>query len=153
MGPLNDALASHATVGLDTPVFIYYFEDAATYANLAEEAFQQIISGSMRGVTSVVTLTEALTRPIRLSRRDLADVYVSVLRLMPNLSTLPITTRTAEMAAHLRATYRLRTPDALQVAASLGAGATAFITNDRRLRQVRELEVIVLDDLLPAAAS
>ncbi|WP_404987325.1 type II toxin-antitoxin system VapC family toxin [Candidatus Hadarchaeum sp.] len=53
----------------------------------------------------------------------------------------------AERAADLRARYGLRTPDALQVATALHAGATAFLTNDARLKAVRELEVVLLDEL------
>jgi predicted nucleic acid-binding protein len=41
----------------------------------------------------------------------------------------------------------LRTPDALQIAACLAHGAEAFVTNDRRLRRVTEIEVKVLEDL------
>jgi predicted nucleic acid-binding protein len=34
------------------------------------------------------------------------------------------------------------------VAAALEAGATAFVTNDRRLKQVQDLKVLVLEDYL-----
>jgi predicted nucleic acid-binding protein len=41
----------------------------------------------------------------------------------------------------------LRTPDAFQIAAALGAGCEAFLTNDLALSQVAELRVLVLDKL------
>jgi hypothetical protein len=34
------------------------------------------------------------------------------------------------------------------MAACIVAGATAFVTNDRRLRRVTELDTIILDDFL-----
>jgi len=40
-------------------------------------------------------------------------------------------------------------PDALQIAAALEAGATAFVTNDQRLGKVKELDVLQLDDYVP----
>jgi predicted nucleic acid-binding protein len=40
--------------------------------------------------------------------------------------------------------------DAVHLASARAAGATAFITNDRRLRGSAKLEVIYLDDLEPA---
>jgi predicted nucleic acid-binding protein len=55
----------------------------------------------------------------------------------------------ARRAAQLRAEYSLRPADALHVATSLVAGATAWITNDRGLRRLSSLiAVIVLDDIL-----
>jgi predicted nucleic acid-binding protein len=44
----------------------------------------------------------------------------------------------------------LRTPDALQNAACLENGAMAFVTNDRRLPRVTELDVILLDEVVVA---
>ncbi len=50
----------------------------------------------------------------------------------------------------MRAVHNLRVPDAIQVATALLGGATALITNDKRLRVPAELTRIVLDDLLVA---
>lgn len=104
--------------------------------------------GSSHGVTSVVTLTEAATSPYRNGRPDLADAFRDLLTSLPPLTVAPIDLETSLLAANLRATYSLRTPDALQIAACLQHGATAFVTNDRRLLRVSDLQVIVLDDLL-----
>jgi predicted nucleic acid-binding protein len=56
--------------------------------------------------------------------------------------------RIADMGAHLRAEYNLRTPDAIQAATCLSYGATGFISNDAGFRRVAGLDVMVLDDLL-----
>jgi predicted nucleic acid-binding protein len=53
----------------------------------------------------------------------------------------------AERAAELRARYRIKLPDAIQLAAAISEGWEAFLTNDRRLAQVVEIRVLVLDDL------
>jgi predicted nucleic acid-binding protein len=37
--------------------------------------------------------------------------------------------------------------DALQIAVALEAGCEAFLTNDRTLKRVTELRVLVLDEL------
>ena len=44
----------------------------------------------------------------------------------------------------------MRPPDALQVAASLRSNAEAFITNDRRLKKIKEIEIIVMEEALTA---
>lgn len=53
----------------------------------------------------------------------------------------------AEEAARLRATYAFRTPDAVQLAAAIDAGAAAFLTNDARLAAVTDLQVVILDQV------
>jgi predicted nucleic acid-binding protein len=52
----------------------------------------------------------------------------------------------ARKAIDLRATYAIHVPDALQIAAALESGATLFVTNDRRLTKVREIEFLLFDD-------
>jgi predicted nucleic acid-binding protein len=62
-----------------------------------------------------------------------------------------INAEVAIKAASLRAKYKehnLRTPDALQLAMALEANCPAFVTNDKRLSIVQELDVIVLDNFL-----
>jgi predicted nucleic acid-binding protein len=51
----------------------------------------------------------------------------------------------ALQAAHLRARYQIRTPDAIQIAAAIEFGARLFLTNDDRVRKVTEIEVVVLE--------
>jgi predicted nucleic acid-binding protein len=61
-----------------------------------------------------------------------------------------VTRDVARQAAQLRARFRLRPADALQAATAAVHGATAFVTNDRRLGQLApELDIVLLDDLLP----
>jgi predicted nucleic acid-binding protein len=61
-----------------------------------------------------------------------------------------VTPSVAECAAELRAKYQsLRTPDAQQLAAAIEYGCSHFITNDKRLRKVTEIRILVLADYLP----
>lgn len=53
----------------------------------------------------------------------------------------------ADSAASLRAQHRLRMPDALQLAMALHSGCEAFLTNDEDLRHVKDLRVVILEDL------
>ena len=63
------------------------------------------------------------------------------------MDSRPIEWPTAQRAAELRAAYRLLTPDALQLTVALEAGCEALLTNDRTLKRVTELRVLVLDEL------
>ena len=54
-----------------------------------------------------------------------------------------------DRAAELRARYRLRLPDAIQLAVALNAGCQAFLTNDRDLQRVTAVRILSLEDLEP----
>ena len=53
-----------------------------------------------------------------------------------------ITEQIAVGAARFRARYRLKLPDALQLATVLAVGAYALVTYDRDFRSVRDVKVI-----------
>ena len=110
--------------------------------------FQRVANGTLRGLTSVITLSEVLVHPLGQGNTPLRDAYFRLLLNSRDFATLSIDAAIAERAAELRARYGLRTPDALQIATALIAGCTAFLTNDVRLKRVTELRVLVLDDLM-----
>lgn len=149
MGPADaivEVLGSTRRIGIDTPVFIYYIEQSSSRASAATALLRAVEEGRFEGITSVVTMLEVMIRPLRLGRPEIADAYKALLADIPNLAIVDLDANVARIGAELRATYRLRTPDALQIAACLAHGAEAFITNDRRLRRVTEIDVKVLDD-------
>ncbi len=54
----------------------------------------------------------------------------------------PLDAETAVEAARIRSAYRLRLPDAIQVATAIRVGAAALITHDKALAQVAGLRVL-----------
>ena len=52
----------------------------------------------------------------------------------------------ARKASELRAKYNLRTPDAIQLATCMIGKADAFLTNDARLKVVKDVPIIVIND-------
>lgn len=84
----------------------------------------------------------------QLGRPEVADEYEVILANYPNLRIIEVARSTARRAAELRAAHRLRPADAVQLAACLEAGATAFLSNDRDLGRVAEIEVLLLNDFL-----
>lgn len=73
--------------------------------------------------------------------------YRDLLLHSRNFALLDVNVAIAERAAGLRAQYRLRTPDALQIAAALVNGCEAFLTNDIGLKRVTDLRILVLEEL------
>src|SRR5262245_22913782 len=147
MTKLDDALTGVMRPGFDTSPVIYFVEANPQYDALVTEIFQRVSNGAPLGVTSVITLSEVLVQPIIRQQPLLQQEYHDLLLRSRNFTTMAITATVAERAAELRAQYRLRTPDALQIAAALESGCEAFLSNDTGLRRVTELRVLILDDL------
>jgi predicted nucleic acid-binding protein len=135
-------------IGLDTAPLIYFIEQNEAYLELVRSFFQAMSQGEFQVVTSALTLTEILVHPLRSGNTELARQYRDIVLDQENLITLPVSIEIAEVAAQLRATQNLRTPDAIQIASAMQRGATLFFTNDARLANVSGLEVLVLDTLL-----
>jgi predicted nucleic acid-binding protein len=144
---LDRALAGVGYLCLDTAPVIYFIEANQAYDDRVTAIFQLITDGLIVGATSVVTLAEVLVHPLLQQNAALEQQYRDLLLNGDNLDLLPIDAAIAERAAQLRARHNLRTPDALQIAAALAAGCQAFLTNDRTLDRVDEIDVLVLDDL------
>ena len=148
MADLAAALRRHERIGVDTPIFIYHLEGTTHLAGLAGVALDELAGGAFSGVTSVLTLMEIAVKPLQLRRPDIAEEYEVLLANYPNLVIAALDRPTARRAAELRAEYRLRPADALQVAACLEQGATAFLSNDRDLRRITDLHVWMLEDFV-----
>jgi predicted nucleic acid-binding protein len=149
MGQLNKRLGSFTKVGLDTSVFIYHFEKHPVYSPLTQELLSEIEKGVRKGITSTISLMEIIVKPLSIGRNDIARKYEALLMNFPNLEVVDLDRDVIRQAARLRAEYRLRPPDALQVSACLLDGAEAFITNDHQIDRLKEkIDIVILDDLI-----
>lgn len=84
---------------------------------------------------------------MRLGADSLRDEYLDLFLNSANLEIHDIDIEVAQRAAKLRVDHNVRLPDALQMAAALHAGCTAFLTNDRHLSRVSDLRILIVDDL------
>lgn len=148
MGRLEEVLARHDTIAVDTSPFIYLWERNPRYLQLAEELFRYLRQPQVLGITSVITLIEACIHPQRQGRLDLVEAYENSLLYSQQVRMLPIDAVLARRAVLLRATYDVHVPDALQISAAIESGATLFVTNDRRLNKVQEIEFLLFEDCL-----
>lgn len=101
----------------------------------------------LRGFASTIAVAEVLVQPLRTNNKDLTERYEAVLSDSHSFQLEPVTVAVGRRAADLRARYNLRTPDALHVATAIVSGCDAFLTNDADIKQVTEINVLVLDEL------
>jgi len=135
-------------IALDTSIFIYYMEANERYLALADAVFSWVEKSGHEAVTSTITMTELLVPSYRENDDHKVDEFYGLLSTYPNLRWIAPDLETADLAAQMRAAYRLRTPDALQAATALRATATGLITNDPAFARVREFETAILDEFL-----
>jgi predicted nucleic acid-binding protein len=145
---LKQLLRRHRRIALDTSVFIYQLEANAKYLSLTDAVFAWVERTGHEAVTSTITMTELLVPSYRDNNEHRVDEFYGLLSTYPNLRWMAPDLEAADIAARLRATYKLRTPDALQAATAILAQATGFITNDPIFLRVVEFETALLDQFL-----
>ena len=143
-----EVLLRHRRVGLDSSVFFYHLEPNEPWSALAWTTLRVLADGQFMGVTSVLTLMEMAVKPLKLGRLAVANEYELLVRSIPNLDVVDLDAQASRFAAGLRAYHGVCTPDALQIGAAFAHGATAFVTNDKRLRRFSEIDIVILDDFI-----
>jgi predicted nucleic acid-binding protein len=142
---LKKDIDDHKVVGLDTGVFIRHFQ-GGEQSELSATVLGEIQRGACRGVFSSISLTELMVRPLQAGDKDLADLYRVLIHEMPNLETVSVGPGIASRAAEIRAAENTGPTESLLMAAALESGATAFVTSDAGLKQVKGIKVMVLDE-------
>jgi predicted nucleic acid-binding protein len=132
--------------GIDTALFIYFIEEDSRFLPLVEPLFGEADAGARELVTSALTLLEVLVVPYRAGDRPLADRYEQLLTRSRGIRVIDPSRGQLRVAAQLRAASGVKTPDALQLAAAMGSGCSAFVTNDRRLPGIAGMRVLQLAD-------
>lgn len=144
MGLIAD-LGSGRT-GIDTSLFIYFMEESPRFLPLVEPLFREADAGARELVTSALTLLEVLVVPYRAADRPLAERYEQLLTRSRGIRVIDLSRDQLREAAQLRAATGVKTPDALQLAAAIGSGCSAFVTHDRRIPAIAGTRVLQLAD-------
>ena len=132
---------------IDTAPIIYYLENSPLYMDKIKKFFAMCIEEKIQIVTSSITVEEYLVYPYRSEKTELVDNFKKFIRYM-NIEVVDIDSRIAEQGAKIRAKYKdFKAMDALQIAAAMLSQCDMFFTNDKQLRQEKELPCMTMDDL------
>ena len=134
------------TLALDTSAFIYHLEGHPTYGPRLLPVFRHIEEGRCDAVTSTLSFLEMLVQPYREADESRRIAISGLLASFPGIRWVDMDLAVADRAAALRARYNLRVPDAVQVATAMLAGADLLLTNDRGLRRVTGISVLLIAD-------
>jgi predicted nucleic acid-binding protein len=140
MGPLTlKDLPDGSLVLVDSAPIIYLLEAHPKFASVFNSIFERQARGDLRFAVTTITIAEVLTGPLQSENEALAERYRAILE---SWQVVTLTTHLAESAARLRASLRLKLPDAIQAASALAINADALVTHDRDFSRVRSLTVL-----------
>ena len=110
MGALT--LPASGLVYIDTMTLIYTVERYPAYWPLLEPLWLAAQAGTIEIVSSELTLMETMVKPLKSGNAALVKAFEQAL-LGTDMRLLPITQTILREAARLRATTKLKTPDAI----------------------------------------
>ncbi|GAX89234.1 type II toxin-antitoxin system VapC family toxin [Effusibacillus lacus] len=122
-------------ISLDSNCFIYLME-GSPYEKFLLHLFRKIENGDLQAVTSTLTVTEILSHPYKKGNIRLVEEYRGLLSSFPNMKVRAVDFHVADRAAELRNQYRLKTPDAIQLATAILEDTQIFVTNDKDFSSV-----------------
>lgn len=133
-------------VFVDTSPFIYYLENSSMYLDTVKRFFTKCIEEKIQIVTSVITFEEYLVLPYSNGKMEFADNFKRFIEYM-NIEVADIDSEIAEQGAKIRGKYKnFKAMDALQIATAIICGCDMFFTNDKQLRQEKELPCMTMED-------
>jgi len=135
------------SVYVDTAPFIYYVEKREPYFAKMLNIFKYITQTNIPIYTSTLTLAEVLNKPFEQNNAKIVSTYRELFYHTADVNTINITTLIAESAARLRASYNLKTPDALHISTAIETKCDVFLTNDKVLQRISEITIWLLEDI------
>lgn len=148
MGSL--ALPANGNVYVDANTIIYRVEAVQPYLDISMPLWDALRNGTQTVVTSELSFLEVLVKPIQLGNLRLQQLFQVVMYNTRGFSSVPVDRQVLETAAQLRASTRLKTPDAIHAATALIERCVLFVTNDPAFRRVPGLNVAVLSEIAAA---
>lgn len=140
MGPLDlTPLLKGALVLVDTAPIIYVLEGHPRLGPRFRPLFDRHAVGDIAFAVTTITLAEVLTGPLSAGEESIAKRYRAV---MESWHLIDLSADIAESAARLRASLKLKLPDAIQAASALAVNVDALVTHDRDFSKVRALTVL-----------
>jgi len=133
------SLPEGALLLVDSAPIIYVLEGHPALAARFLPFFERHARGEIAFAVTTITLAEILAGPLAAGNESLVKRYRAVLE---SWQVVELSADIAESAARLRATLKLKLPDAIQAASALAINADALLTHDRDLSRVTALAVL-----------
>ena len=134
-------------VFIDTAPFIYFLENSSRYMESIGKFFTKCTKENIQIVTSTLTIEEYLVLPYSNGKVEYVDNFKRFIEYM-NIEVVDIDSNIAEQGAKIRGQYKnFKAMDALQIATAIVKECDMFFTNDKQLRQEKELPCMTMEDI------
>jgi predicted nucleic acid-binding protein len=120
----------------DSNLFIYLHEDHPEFGPLVRRAYEALIARNDTLCTSVFTVGEVLTLPLRM-KDEAAITAIRDSMLSGEVELLPFTLPMAQRYGQIRAASSIKAADALHLATAIETRVNLFVTNDRKLQRLQ----------------
>ena len=140
-------MKSGCDIFVDTAPFIYLLEDNPLYSQKARAYIVDCFAKGCCFYTSFLTIAEYCVVPYRLNYHQKITDFEQFL-IDTNVQFIDLTKEIAKLAAQIRAKYSgIKTMDALQVASAISQNCSLFLTNDKQLKQIQEINCVLIENL------
>jgi predicted nucleic acid-binding protein len=119
----------------DTNLFIYFFQQHPTYAKSIARLRSKMMQRGDELVTSWMTVGEVQVQPRMRGNRTLGLSLRN--SITEAAKVVDFNKMAAELYVEIRATTKVKGPDAIQLACAASSGVELFVTNDTALHKVR----------------
>jgi predicted nucleic acid-binding protein len=119
----------------DAMLFIYLVEDHPIFGPKVSHIYERMLERGDTLFTSSLTVGEALIGPVKGQDTALRDKIRAAL-YGDEVHLLPFLPGTAELYANIRATFPVKSPDAIHLATAAEAKIDLFLTNDAQLHRL-----------------
>ena len=134
-------------VFIDTAPIIYFLENSSIYMESMKKFFTRCMKEHIQIVTSTLTIEEYLVSPYSKGKLEYVDNFKRFIEYM-NIEVVDIDSSIAEQGAKIRGQYKnFKAMDSLQIATSIVKKCDMFFTNDKQLRQEKELPCMTMEDI------
>ncbi len=135
---------------VDTAPFIYFIEkdgNNSQYYEKVKNFFKDGYDHDKRFVTSVITMEEYFVFPYRNKDYSFIDMFKRLIATT-DMEVMEINQEIAQKAAQIRAEYKgFKAMDALQLSVACLSKCDLFLTNDKQLKQFKNIKCITVDEL------
>ena len=131
----------------DTTPLIYYLDSVQPYAQKVRSFIATSLEHESSFMTSTIANTEYLVIPFRVQDYEKVMEFEHFKRIL-NLETIFVDNSVSTQAARIRAKYKgIKGMDSIHLATAIVYGCDVFLTNDKQLKQVQEIPVLLVDEL------
>lgn len=121
----------------DTNLFIYLFEDYGKDSERVAELRQRMLQREDELVTSALTIGEILVKPSSDGDDELCRQYEDAIRKTAIVVDFDVAVARRYAGLRAQQARKIAPPDAIQLACAATARVDLFLTNDRRLHDLR----------------